>query len=368
MFAASIVKEIQLLLRDRGALASMFLLPLAFIGFFGFMFGDESGGDGESARERTVVVSYDEANDAGFLAAEAVDQAEGFAVARRDTAAAVRAAVAAGDERVGLVFPDDFDPLGGKPAELVIDQASSLQFRGPIQGALTQIIAKSQLPQDPSLDLRVLEARTPPGMKQPVPNISGFQLAVPGNAVLFAFFIAITIGISFIEERDSGTWRRLLASPVRRPVLLFAKLVPFFVVACLQLAFLFGLGAAFFGMTVGGSLAGVVLISALTAYCAVALGLFIASFGGTPKAVGGFGSIVILIMGMLGGAMVPRIAMPEALQTAGLVVPHGWALDAYTDLLVREGTTVADVALPAVVLFAMGTALAGIGAARFKFV
>jgi len=367
MLGASIAKETQLLLRDRGALASMFVLPVAFITFFGFMFGDDNG---DSAREssRRVAVWFAEANDAGFVAADAVDQAEGFSIERLATAGDVRATVAAGTVKVGLVFPDDFDPLGGKPAELVIDQAASLQFRGPIQGALTQIIARSQLPEDPSLELSVLEARTPPGMKKPVRNISGFQLAVPGNAVLFAFFIAITIGISFIEERDSGTWRRMLAAPVRRPVLLFAKLVPFFFIACLQLAFLFGVGALVFGMTVGGSLAGVVLISALTAYCAVSLGLFIASFGGTPKAVGGFGSIVILIMGMLGGAMIPRIAMPEVLQKAGLAVPHGWALDAYTDLLVREGTTIADVALPALVLFAMGTALAGIGAARFKFV
>ena len=49
-------------------------------------------------------------------------------------------------------------------------------------------------------------------------------------------------------------------------------------------------------------------------------------------------------MGLLGGCMFPRIAMPPFMKSLGLVVPHSWALDGYYAVLVRQGTTVADIA------------------------
>ncbi|HUQ01132.1 MAG TPA: ABC transporter permease [Kofleriaceae bacterium] len=72
--------------------------------------------------------------------------------------------------------------------------------------------------------------------------------------------------------------------------------------------------------------------------CAVSPGLVMA-VGGSEKRMGSIGSVSLLIMGLLGGAMVPRAIMPPALKTVGLVVPHGWALDGYFTLLVRDGAT-----------------------------
>ena len=37
----------------------------------------------------------------------------------------------------------------------------------------------------------MVEARTPPGIAKPLAGISSFQVTVPGNAVLFGFFIAL---------------------------------------------------------------------------------------------------------------------------------------------------------------------------------
>jgi ABC-2 type transport system permease protein len=215
--------------------------------------------------------------------------------------------------------------------------------------------------------MRLLEPRSPPGMRKPVEDLGGFQVAVPGNAVLFGFFIALTTALSFVEERKSGTWRRMLAAPLSRPVVLIAKLVPFFAIGLAQMAILFGVGAALFGMRVAGSVPALVVLTTAVVFCAVSLGLLIASFGGTEKQVGGVGSILLLVMGLIGGAMVPRLAMPETMQRLGLLVPHGWALEGYYDLLVRDGAGFADVATPVAAVFAFGVAFAGIGALRFRF-
>jgi ABC-2 type transport system permease protein len=120
-------------------------------------------------------------------------------------------------------------------------------------------------------------------------------------------------------------------------------------------------------MKVAGSALALCVMTVAVVFCATALGLFLASFGGTEKQVGSVGSITILVMGLLGGAMVPRLVMPETMQKLGLVVPHGWALDGYYDILIRQGTTLGDVAVPILAVFGFGVAFAAIGSLRFKF-
>ena len=47
-------------------------------------------------------------------------------------------------------------------------------------------------------------------IRRELAGVTGFQLTVPGNAVLFGFFLALTVGMAFLEERKWGTWRRIL--------------------------------------------------------------------------------------------------------------------------------------------------------------
>lgn len=366
MLGAAIIKDLQLLLRDRGALASLFLLPIIFVAAFGsIMSGGGNGGQG-----RTLPVYYDASAPSGPMAAGllmAIDGSGGFRARMEPSADAVRALVAADDEAVGLIFPPDFDPRAGRPAELVIDEASPAAFRGPIQGTLDSILLAAYLFGPNQGSIRMLAARTPPGLDKPLAAASGFQISVPGNAVLFGFFLALTVGLSFSEERRSGTWRRLLAAPVSRPVLLMAKLVPYAIVGLVQMAFLFGVGARFFQMKVAGSMLALVVLTIAVVICATTLGLFFASFSATEKQLGGMGSISLLVMGIFGGAMVPRAAMPATMQSIGLATPHGWALEGYHSVLVREGTSLPDIWLPVVVIIGFAALFAIAGMARFRF-
>jgi ABC-2 type transport system permease protein len=134
-----------------------------------------------------------------------------------------------------------------------------------------------------------------------------------------------------------------------------------------QLAFLFGVGALAFGMKIDGSPAALVLLSVSVVYCAVCFGLLLASFGGSEKQLGGIASVVLLVMGMIGGCMFPRLFMPPFMQKLGLGVPHGWALDGYYRVLVRQDTTIADIAPQMVALLGFGTGFALLGILLFRF-
>jgi ABC-2 type transport system permease protein len=357
MLWPAIVKDTHLLLRDRGALASLFLLPIIFVVVFGSMFGPSSDRD----KARVLPVHYQ--GETGAAIARAIDESGAFQTRLESSPERVRTLVADDDEKVGLIIP-----ATGLPAELVIDEAASARFRGPIEGALRGILVRYQLgPRVTAPPGEVLIARSPPGLAEPLRDIDGFQVSVPGNAVFFGFFLALTVALSFVEERKTGTWGRLLAAPVSKPLLLIAKLVPWVLVGVVQMAFLFGVGAGLFGMRVGGSLPALCALTLAVVICAVALGLFIASFGGTEKQVGSIGSICLLVLGLLGGAMIPRLTMPETMQEIGLATPHAWALEGYYDLLIRTGTGFADVAVPIAAVLGFALVFATIGAFRFKW-
>lgn len=358
MIRAAIAKDVWLLLRDRGALVSLFALPIVFILAFGsiFQFGPER------SEPRAIAVWYEPTDPRGAQIVAVLGASPGFVPRPRATADEVRQAVAREDVVAGLVIPRD----PSAPVELVIDLAAPEQARGPLQGALTGIVMRAASPQLVTAPPPVIPV-SPPGMAKPVENMSGLQVAVPGNAVLFGFFIALTVAMAFVGERKTGTWRRLLAAPVPRWKALVATLVPYYLVGLGQLAFLFGVGALVFGMRVAGSVPALIVLSMSVVYCAVALGLLFAAIGGSEKQLGGIGSVVLLVMGLLGGCMVPRMAMPPFMKVLGLGVPHGWALEGYYDVLVRQGTTLVDVAPEIAALLAFGTGFASLGVALFRF-
>lgn len=367
MLLAAIRKEFLLLWRDRGALISMFVLPIVFMAVFGsiFRFGVDA------ARTQTVVLVTAPGHTASARIAEAVAAMPGLRVlAVADRVAAEAAMAAQHDIVAALIVPTDFAPAHGRSALILLDPNLPSSVRLPIEGALRAAVVRTLLPADPALHQAIANATSvvaPAHAKAMLPQPSGFQVSVPGNAVLFAFFIALTVALSFLEERQSGTWQRQLASPVPRATLLIAKLVPFWLVSAVQLLFLFGFSYAVFQLKIAGSVAALLIISLCVSLCAVSLGLLYATFGRTQKQLGSIGSIVTLVMGLLGGCMIPRLIMPESFRFIGKLVPQAWALDGYYAALIAPHTGIADVIGPASALLGFAVLFLLIGIVRFRF-
>lgn len=362
MIGAAVKKDLQLLLRDRGAVVTMFLLPVVFMAVFGSIFG----GSGDDARRR-LAIAADPSSPRAQAVAQALTAAGVFELVTMPDAAAARRAVV--DDRVdaALILGADFDPAAGRPAELAIDLAGPAQLRQSVIGAVNAIVTRAVFPPTAGADAPVMVPTTPPGLRRELAGLSGFQVTVPGNAVLFGFFLALTVGMAFHEERKWGTWRRILAAPVGRASILVGKLVPYFLVGLVQFTFLFAIGVVGFGMRIGGSMLALGALTVAVVACATSLGLVFAAVGGSEKRMGSIGSVCLLVMGLLGGAMVPRAVMPPVMKALGLAVPHGWALDGYTTILVREGAGVADVLPQLGALAAFTVVFAVFGVARFRF-
>ncbi|TMQ06314.1 MAG: ABC transporter permease [Deltaproteobacteria bacterium] len=362
MLIPTLRKEIQLLRRDPRVLVRLIVLPVLFIAIFGYVFNT----DNSKQHEARPITVWNGAGGNGELITRALDASQMFAVVPAATARAVEDQVAGHQTAVGLIVPPDFDPMHGHPATLLLDPREPPQVAGPLRGAVVGVVTRAVLREAALPD--VVAVRAPIGATSTLDELSSaFQLTVPGNAVLFGFFIALTCALSFAEERRSGTWRRLLASPVSTWQLLFAKLVPYIALGTLQVGLLFAIGAFGFGMPIGGSLPALAVLTVGVACSATALGLLIASLSSTEKQISSLGSVLIMIMGLVGGAMFPRALMPHVMQQVGLFVPHGWALDGYYQLIVGKGTGFADVAKPIAAVYGFAVLFTVIGVRRFRF-
>jgi ABC-2 type transport system permease protein len=357
MILASIYKEFQLLWRDRGSLASLFVLPIAFMMFTGWVYHGA-----ETSKPRLLVVAPKHGEMAGAIAL-ALENLDGFKVSRSVDETTMRATIENGDADAGLVVPASPGP--DTPCRMLVAPELSPTIRAPMELIVTAVVARMM--GDPAcrapLDRSVVQMQSL-GDNHAEPS-SGFQLSVPGNVVLFAFFLAVTIGISFIEERRRGTWRRLRAAPVSLFSLLASKLVPYFLIGLGQIGFLFSVGIFVFSLNVQGSLAALALVASATVFCTIGMGLLLASLGRTEKAVGAIASVLLLVTGMLGGTMIPRTFMPKAMQAIGAFTPQAFALDAFSAIVMRPDAGLATVALPVAVLLGFGVVFLLVGVSTF---
>jgi ABC-2 type transport system permease protein len=366
MLVPTLQKELLLLRRDPRALVRLLVLPLLFIGLFGYLFKTS----GAKQHEARPIMVWNGAGATGDALSRALDASTLFTVTAAPSAAEVERAVAGHQFAVGLAIPAEFDPLHGHPATLLLDPQEPPQSAGPLRGAVIGVLTRAVVGGAPPT---VVDVRVPAGSAGTLDELtSPFQLTVPGNAVLFGFFIALTCALSLAEERRSGTWRRLLASPVAPAKLLATKLVPYIALGATQVGLLFAVGALGFGMEIGGSIAALAVLTVGVACCATTLGLLIAALSSTEKQISSLGAVLIMIMGLIGGcmfprAMMPHAMMPHAMQQAGLFVPHGWALDGYYTLVVGKGTGFADIARPLAAVYGFAALFAIAGLRRFRF-
>jgi ABC-2 type transport system permease protein len=190
---------------------------------------------------------------------------------------------------------------------------------------------------------------------------------VPGFAIMFALFSLVWGSMSIVGERERGTFARLLSSPLGKVDILLGKLLIMFSIACMQLTVFFGFGHFVFGMDLGHSLLGLVLLSMTLALTATSLGVLLGSLAKTQTQLGAISSILILGMSALGGSWWPAEMMPDFMQTlAHFVTINAWAMDGYKNLLWYGGGLTS--VLPQIgMLGGLAVVAFGIGVATFKF-
>ncbi|MGE3807497.1 MAG: ABC transporter permease [Gemmataceae bacterium] len=188
-----------------------------------------------------------------------------------------------------------------------------------------------------------------------------YQILVPSQTVMFAFFLVLTVGWLFVAERREGTLKRLRAAPLTRGQILLGKMIPCFLLSLAQGLFLLAAGKIVFGMRWGPAqwpiyeqvlwLLPVVLA---TSIAAMGMSLLVASLAQTETQVAIYGTLIVLVLAGISGCLMPRDMMPENMKQISKITPHAWALDAYNQLLIDPDPSLRIVATACLVLIGFG--------------
>ena len=386
-------KDLLILWRDRAGMASLFLMPLAFIIPIALVFPPDGYNLNADRKPELPVAVYDVADDGtiGAQAQELLDLlAQGYALEQNTNAEiaaqlgpAVQAACAtpgpscdeaAGREKVlrnwrtvALIVPQGFSAAiaAGEhiSVTLLYNPARNPTERqlaeGVLTGATMRLSIEHQLinglrqfgdlielaPEEVRQNIdRSAEFEQAPADWSPALSVvavrpstsritvtpNTLQQTVPGYTVMFVYFMIGVVAASLKLERNTGALRRLMMTPVGRSELLAGKVVSALIVGVLQVAVLFAVGALFFRMTLGNAPGALVLLTVIVALSAVCLGLAAAAYHFERGL-----TLVLIVAALLAGCMFPADWLPPVLRMINVFLPQTWAMQGFQDLITR---------------------------------
>jgi len=405
------LKDLQILIRDRGEIVQIFLLPLLFIVVLSGALGAIGQGE-EDTRLALAVVDLD-----GGEAAQAL-------LAGLDAAGGVRIEFYELDEAQTmldeneinrmLLIPADFTSgtmegntvelklvshpaadmqeteavrlvVVGVASELALERQilASLEQMGDMQAnapeeyqvftterALTQARSQFERAQTQQLIEVIQTIPSEEGEREEMPDLS--LVAISGIAVLFVFATAQVTARSIYDEKKVGSFRRLLAAPMSKASLLTGKMLPNIIIGMIQFTVIFAFGV--FGLkllglssaSLGNNPLAVILVCLIICLCSTALGILLAAIARTESQIGGLSSLLVWGLGILGGAFIPIFILDNFLGPVVKFIPQYWANRALSSLMLR-GLGLADVVLEITVLLGFTFIFFLIGLWRFDF-
>jgi len=173
-------------------------------------------------------------------------------------------------------------------------------------------------------------------MRQGKTNGSLISFYAAGIGVMFLLFSVSGASGALLDEVDTGTLDRVLATRVGMTGLLAGKWVFISLLGMMQLTVMFLWGRLVFGLDLFHHLPGFAVMTAFTAAAAAGFGLLLATLARTRAQLSGMGTIIILTMSSLGGSMFPRFLMSDTMQKLGLLTFNAWALDGYLKVFWRD--------------------------------
>jgi ABC-2 type transport system permease protein len=198
------------------------------------------------------------------------------------------------------------------------------------------------------------------------PELKNVNFMVPGLIATIVFILTMFMtGLTIVQEREQGTIEQLMVSPIRPLELVIGKVMPYIVVAFLEIIEVLVLGVFWFGMPINGSLFLLLALSAIFLMTCLGVGVFISSVSSTYREAVLMVAFIMLPSVFLSGFLFPLEAMPRFLQMLSYVVPLRYMLT------IIRGIILKGVGFEALVgevgaLFVFGVAILGFAATRFR--
>lgn len=199
------------------------------------------------------------------------------------------------------------------------------------------------------------------------PEMKSTHFIVPGLiAVILMQISALLTSLTIVRERERGTIEQLVVSPVMPHELMIGKIVPYVIIAFVDVLLVLASGRLLFGVPLRGSAVLLLLHSAVFLFASMGIGLLISVAARTQ--------LVAFIAAMLGtmlpsvllsGFMFPISAMPQALQYLTYLIPARYFIVILRGIFLK-GVGPEVLWKPALSLIVFGVVALVVSARRFQ--
>lgn len=168
------------------------------------------------------------------------------------------------------------------------------------------------------------------------------QQNVPAWIVFSMFFVIIPIATLLITERDDGTLDRLKAMNSSKLILFISKIIPYMIINQLQLYSMIVVGVFLVPLLGGDKLdvnidfLALLVISLAISFGAIGFAIFLSTLMKSIEQASIVGALSGVIMGAVGGIMIPKMVMPSLMQDMTILSPMSWGLEGMLDVFVRQ--------------------------------
>jgi ABC-2 type transport system permease protein len=321
-FAAIVVKEFIQMRRDRLTFAMMVGIPLIQLALFGFAINTDP------KHLPTAVLSADDSPFArGFLASLAnsgyfdlvqrvSSEAEGRRLLETGRVQFVVSIpvdfsrqLLRGERPIILVEADATDPAATSNAIAALFELNRSALQPDLQGSLAGLRERP-----PPFEVQVHRRYNPEGVTQHniVPGLMGLILTMT---------MIMMTGLAVTRERERGTMENLLATPVRPLEVTVGKLVPYILIAYVQVTLILAAARVVFGVPIEGSLPLLFACVLVFVLANLAVGITFSTLARNQMQAMQMTFFFFLPSILLSGFMFPFRGMPGWAQVLGEALP-----------------------------------------------
>lgn len=329
-FGAFVLKEFYHILRDKRTMLIVLVMPVILIMLFGFALSVE-------VRNVNVAILAPDNNPTVYRIVDRLNSSEYFEVTRwLDNPDQIHEVIKSGDIQLVVAFGQNFsgsilDPDGSQ-MQLVVDasDANMAQSYASYAGGIISEFNKENGSNINNGITSSVQFLYNPQMK------SAYNF-VPGIMGLVMMLIcAMMTSVSIVREKEMGNMEVLLVSPVRPIYIVVAKMVPYFVISCINLATILLLSVFVLKVPVEGSLAALGLVSLLYIIANLSLGLLISTMANQQVIALMFSGLLLMVPTIvLSGMVFPIESMPAPLRWFSAALPPRWYIAAVRKLMIQ---------------------------------
>lgn len=335
-----IVKEFRQLKRDRRTLALLIVLPVLLLVVFGY------AARFDVSKVTTVVVGPSAEAVAGDLRAPfdvvEVDPDGGRSLAE--------SRLQDGSAVVGVVT--------GPSWVAVLMDGTQLFAVQTAQGALARMAqaAKTNGATPPAVVVQILYN----------PNLTTSWIMIPGLTGLILLFIGTLItSLGIVRERQTGTIEQLAVMPFRPWDVIIGKIVPYLLLAALDLIAIVVIGMVLFGVPFVGNVATFAIGALLFLLVTLGMGVLVSTVSQNQGQSIQLAIMFVVPQILLSGLIFPVSSMAAEVQWIAYVLPLKYFIDISRGVMLKA-TPLTALWGPLLVLAGMAVIVLGLAVLRFR--